>query len=148
MRGNAAFLQTDDIFALKKRCWPLGQLSAGEGGVHAVVVARGQWIKLVIVTLETAHGRAEECLANGVDNVIEINLSGLRGECHRRIPRAHAKERDSHEQLWVAIPLRLLFPQFIPCNLLDNKLAVRLVVIKGAYNVVAIAPGVGTFVVV
>ena len=89
--------KSTSVFLFQERHGPFSHLRASEGRVHAVIVARGQGIELVIVTFQTPHRGAEKGLANGVYDIIEKNLPRFGHLHHCWIPRPHTQETGGHE---------------------------------------------------
>src|SRR5262249_19361786 len=133
------FIKAGVILVGLKREWRFAELRAGEDGLQAVVVARGQRIELMVVTPGAAHGQAQERRDGMMGDVIEKQLPCYGGDADAGVlPRAHSQEARGDQALRVTgLPL-------VACDLFEYKLAVRLVLIEAADDVVAVAPGVGT----
>ena len=145
---GAAFVEAIEVFVGQEMGWALGDLGAGKGRIHAVVVARRQRIELVIVALEAAHRGGEESLADRIDDVVEVELSGFFVFHHGGIPGAHAEEAGGDEEFGLLLRVLGLLGQFVSGDLLHDELVVRLVFVEGTNDVVAVAPCVGALVVV
>ena len=115
----------------------LGELCIRKYSLHGIIVACRQRIKLVIMTTGALQCVAKKHLPDRVGHIIKEKLPRHRRHRHARLlPGPHAQEAHRDEVL------HIFCIQFIARNLLAHKLVVRLIRIKGANDIVAIAPGI------
>ena len=120
----------------------------------------------MIVALETAHGGGEERLAHGIDDIVEVLLTGFFDFDHGGIPGAHTEEGAGDEvfaflfavvtfgpKVFVLLFIANSFAEgvvgeFVAGDLLHHEFVVGLVLVEGANDVITITPHVGAFEVV
>ena len=60
--GFFPLVEAKKAFFFDKRGRSFGKLSCGKSSVHSVVIPCWEWVELMVVALEAAHGRAQESL--------------------------------------------------------------------------------------
>ena len=133
--GAAGFVIAESLGGEKRG----GVLDAGTGeeGLQAVVVAVEDGVELVIVAAGAAVGEAEEGGADGVGDVVEQFLPALHEVACVALVGEVAVEPGSDERGGVA------GVEFVAGDLLADEAVVRLVLVEGVDDVVAVAPDVG-----
>ena len=137
------FFEAGGVFFFGEGGWAFGELGGGEDGLEGVVVVGGDGIEFVVVATGAFEGLAEEGDADGVGDVVQEALAGDFGDFHAgEFPGAHAEETGGDDEFGV---VRV---EFVTGDLFANELVVGFVVVEGANDVVAVAPGVAAFEVV
>ena len=140
---HAIRLQAREVFKFLPWQFSILKTQRTEHCLHAIKILGGNRVELVIMAFRTAQFGGEKRDADRVDHVIEILLTSYGLHAHRRmLPRAHAQETCGNHVIGV-VGLEL-----IAGNLLAYKLVIRLVGIKRAHHIIAIAPCVWPRVVV
>ena len=122
--------------------WPVGLDVPEDGGLKAVVVPLQDGIKLVVVATGTLHRHAHHAPSDGREHVVEIVVSPFRIVFLAKLhPRACPQEAGGNQRLVCHVV------QFVTRNLLADELTIRLVLIEGVDDVIAVAPRVWTIVV-
>jgi hypothetical protein len=114
-------------------------LDVADESEERVIVGLGDRVELVLVAAGAADGQAEKCGGDGADVVVEIVVVGGFFIVGLVVPDAKAIEAGGDEGI-----VGDIF-DFIAGQLLADKLVVGFVLIECAYDVIAIAPGVGFF---
>ena len=114
---------------------PLAVLYPREDGLHRVVIDLRHGIELVIMATGTADRQTQEGAAGRADHVVQL-VGPLLGVQHR-IALDLVVGPGHEEAGGLALAAR------VPGELIADELVVRLVVVQGADDVVAVGPGVG-----
>ena len=94
------------------------------------------------MALGTSQGCGEKHFANVIDEVIQVQLPGNRLRDHRGPPGPRPEKTGGDQVLCVS------WIQFITGNLLDHKLVVRLVLVKGANDIITVSPEIRSLIVI
>ncbi len=128
---------------------PVGPVERRKDGLQRVVVLHGDRVELVIVTLRTLHRDRAKGIHGGGHHVIPVEMPrhlavdlllrhlGVPNE----VPRPGRDEAGRHD------PIHRLGPEHIPRQLLLHESRVGLVLVESSDHVVAIRPGIGTWLV-
>ena len=101
---------------------------------HRVVVLRRYGIDLVVMAAGATDGQAEERLAGGPQNVVEIIVASQLAIRRFVIPNAKPIKAGGRDAVGVAIR------KLVASQLLHDETVVRLVLVEGANDVVAVFP--------
>src|SRR3954470_7808561 len=107
-------------------------MAAGEYSVQGVVILSGNWIELVIVTSRARHRQAERPPRHHVDAIVDDVVLIVK----KSPPKRKKPERGQRALIPACVDL-------IGRQLFDQKPIVRLVLIEGAHDIIAISPGKG-----
>ena len=155
------------VFRIDEGSWPFCKVCGRKSCIQAVVIPCRDGVEFVIVTFDAPQGHPEKDLPCGVDDIVQIDLACLGFLHHGIVPWPHAEEITGNQPLSLLgriIPRKFrsmelggvlsqatrqgLVGQFVSCQLFDQELVIRFVLIECPDNVIAIAPGVGAFVVI
>ena len=139
----AAQVEAFGRFGRQERQGPPRERRACEHGLHAVVVPGRNRVELVVVAAGAAQRQAEKRLPDVMRHVIEEQLSGHPRHSHASVLPGTCAEKARRDDR-----VGILGEEFVPGNLFQHELVVRLVPVEAADHVVPIAPRVRQFEVV
>ena len=116
-------------------------LRALENARKRVIVALGDRVELVIVAARTGDGQAEKCLAGDVDLLVGQVEHELPAVLHVERLAAEGQEAGGDRELGPVVVVA--GGEEVAGDLLFDELVVRLVVVKGGDDPVAVSPGLG-----